>query len=81
MKIALLVHRENRMLENRIIELEIKIAYQEDLLQTLNDIVATQQQQIDQLSHAYKNMNERVASLALKLPEDALPIHEIPPHH
>ncbi len=69
------------MLENRIIELEIKVAYQEDLLQTLNDIIATQQRQIDQLSHAYKTMNERVTSLALKMPDDSAQTHEIPPHY
>jgi SlyX protein len=69
------------MLENRIIELEIKVAYQEDLLQTLNDIIATQQQQIDRLSHAYKSMHERVTNLALKMPEDFPQTHEIPPHY
>ncbi|MDD2863149.1 MAG: SlyX family protein [Methylococcales bacterium] len=69
------------MLENRIIELEIKVAYQEDLLQTLNDIIAMQQQQIDNLSHAYKSMHERVTNLASKMPEDANQNHEIPPHY
>lgn len=69
------------MLENRIIELEIKMAYQEDLLQTLNDIIATQQQQLDNLSHAYKSMHERVTNLAAKIPEDSAQLHEVPPHY
>jgi SlyX protein len=69
------------MLENKIIELEIKIAYQEDLLQTLNDIIAKQQKQLDQLSNAYKTINDRVTSLALKMPEDLTQSHEIPPHY
>lgn len=70
------------MLENRIIELEIKVAYQEDLLQVLNDIIAVQQQHIDNLSYAYKTIQERVMNLALKLPDDMLlPTHEIPPHY
>lgn len=69
------------MLENRIIELEIKVAYQEDLLQTLNDIIATQQQQIDNLSHAYKSMHERVTNLALKMPDNVNQTYEIPPHY
>lgn len=69
------------MTENAIIELEIKIAYQEDLLQTLNDIIAKQQQRLDMLEYAYKSMNEKVASLALKLPEENTSQHEIPPHY
>lgn len=69
------------MTENRLIELEIKVAYQDDLLQTLNTIIATQQQQIDRLERAYKTMHERVSSLALKMPEESSPTHEIPPHY
>ncbi len=69
------------MTENRLIELEIKVAYQDDLLQTLNTIIATQQQQIDRLERAYKTMHERVSSLALKMPEESSPMHEIPPHY
>jgi SlyX protein len=69
------------MTENAIIELEIKIAYQEDLLQTLNDIVAKQQLRLDALEYAYKSMSEKVASLALKQPEESAPQYEIPPHY
>lgn len=68
------------MSENRLIELEIKMSYQEDLLQILNDIIATQQQHIDRLEVAFKNVNQRVQSLASKMPDDATQ-HEIPPHY
>ena len=69
------------MTENAIIELEIKIAYQEDLLQTLNDIVAKQQLRLDALEYAYQSMSEKMASLVLKLPEESAPQYEIPPHY
>lgn len=69
------------MTENAIIELEIKIAYQEDLLQTLNDIVAKQQQRLDALEYACKSMSEKMVSLALKLPEESALQYEIPPHY
>jgi len=69
------------MTENAIIELEIKIAYQEDLLQTLNDIVAKQQLGLDALEYAYQSMSEKMASLVLKLPEESAPQYEIPPHY
>ena len=41
----------NLVSEERIIELETKIAYQEDLLESLNATVAAQQQQLDQLDN------------------------------
>ena len=69
------------MTDNSLIELEIKMAYQDDLLQTLNDIIATQQQQIDRLERAYKTMHERVDNLSSKIPEDASPQYELPPHY
>ena len=69
------------MTENRLIELEIKAAYQDDLLQTLNDIIATQQQQIDRLERAYKTIHERVDSLASKSPDESSPTYELPPHY
>ena len=69
------------MSENRLMELEIKVSYQEDLLQILNDIIAKQQQQIDRLEIAFKNVNERVQSLATKMPDDSPLQHEIPPHY
>ncbi|HCT98918.1 MAG TPA: SlyX protein [Methylococcaceae bacterium] len=69
------------MTEERLIELEIKVSYQDDLLQTLNTIIATQQRQIDCLEHAYKTMAERVNSLANKTAEDTAPTYEIPPHY
>lgn len=68
------------MTENRLIELEIKAAYQEDLVQTLSDIVASQQQRMDNLERAYNRMHERVNTLSAKLPEDFAQ-HEIPPHY
>jgi SlyX protein len=69
------------MSENRLMELEIKVSYQEDLLQILNDIIAKQQQQIDRLEIAFTNVNERVKNLAIKMPDDSTQQNEIPPHY
>ena len=69
------------MIENRLIEFEIKAAYQEDLLQTLNDIIATQQQKIDHLERVYKTMHERVNNLTSKTPEESTTNYELPPHY
>ncbi len=67
------------MSEDRIIELEIKIAYQEDLLQTLNAVVINQQQQITRLEETCKVLNERIKNIS-----EGSSINqgdEVPPHY
>jgi Uncharacterized protein conserved in bacteria len=68
------------MNEDRIIELEIKAAYQEDLLQELNKIVAGQQQQIDRLETTCRMLNERIKSLSTESGATEN-IEEVPPHY
>ena len=46
--------------EQRLIELETKLVYQEDTLRVLNDIVTRQQQQIDQLESTCRQLIERM---------------------
>jgi|GEM_PF-128592 len=69
--------------EDRIIELEIKQAYQEDLLQALNGIVSQQQQQIDRLERTCALLNERIKSVSEQRQEGENTSHqqEIPPHY
>ncbi len=70
------------MNEERIIELEIKQAYQEDLIQALNQVVAEQQKQIGKLEETCKLLNDKIKSLALSLAERPLtPLDERPPHY
>ena len=68
------------MNDERIIELEIKAAYQEDLLQELNKIVAGQQQQIDRLEATCKMLNERIKSLSVE-GSTGENVEEVPPHY
>jgi SlyX protein len=68
------------MNDDRIIELEIKAAYQEDLLQELNKIVSRQQQQIDRLEATCKMLNERIKSLSTESGAGKN-IEEVPPHY
>ncbi|MDF3837486.1 SlyX family protein [Cupriavidus basilensis] len=67
-------------MESRLTELEIKVAFQDDLLETLNLAVARQQRQIDllqeQLQALYQQMRSSGAGGA-----DGGPQHEIPPHY
>ncbi|MDD5412281.1 MAG: SlyX family protein [Methylobacter sp.] len=68
------------MNEDRIIELEIKAAYQEDLLQELNRIVGQQQQQIDRLEATCRLLNERIKSLSTE-GSGGENVDEVPPHY
>ena len=68
------------MNEDRIIELEIKTAYQEDLLQALNKIVGEQQQQMGRLEATCRMLNERIKSLSVE-GGSGESSEELPPHY
>lgn len=68
------------MNEARVIELEIKQAYQEDLLQALNQVVADQQKQIGKLEETCKLLNDKIKHLALADGNPAA-VDERPPHY
>jgi SlyX protein len=69
------------MSEERLIELEIKVAYQDDLLHTLNNIVSEQQQQIQRLEKICQLLYERINSLSTESNRNNTPIDEVPPHY
>ena len=68
------------MNEARLMELEIKLAYQEDLLQQLNTIVANQQQQITRLETTCTLLHERQKTFVQSFGSDENEV-EIPPHY
>ncbi|PPD32955.1 MAG: SlyX protein [Methylomonas sp.] len=68
------------MSEARIIELEIKQAYQEDLIQALNGVVADQQKQIGKLEETCKLLHDKIKSLAMAEHNPGI-IDERPPHY
>ncbi|MCF6252240.1 MAG: SlyX family protein [Methylococcaceae bacterium] len=65
--------------EKRLVELEIKLAYQEDLLQSLNMVVCDQQKQIARLEETCKLLNERIKNRVE--PQSINQGVEIPPHY
>ena len=66
--------------ESRIIEIETKLAHQDQLLIELNEVVTDQQKQIMRLDELFTAMVERVRSLGDNSPDDA-PQDERPPHY
>ncbi|PCH62824.1 MAG: SlyX protein [Gammaproteobacteria bacterium] len=51
------------MNEDRFINIETRIAYQEDTIQQLNDVVTKQQKQIDRLEDLSRLLTERYQNL------------------
>ena len=66
-------------MEQRLTELESRVAFQEDTIQKLNDVVVTQQEQIDMLLDDLKYLNEKVRDLTSEL--IATEDQETPPPH
>ena len=67
------------MTDSRITELEIKVAYQDDLLQALNEIVGDQQQQLIRLEEVCRLLGQRIKNMAE--PEGINQGVEVPPHY
>ena len=68
------------MTEQRFVDLETKLAYQEHLLLELNDIITKQQENIMRLERLCDSTIERVRSLGEVAPADA-DADEKPPHY
>lgn len=68
------------MNEDRLIELETRFAYQEETLRVLNEVVTRQQQQIDRLEQAARQLGERLARVGDATFKGA-PTDEVPPHY
>jgi SlyX protein len=68
------------MSEERFIDLESRLAHQDQLLNELNDVVTAQQAKIMQLDELCKSLLSRVRSLGDAMPAGS-PGDERPPHY
>ncbi len=67
------------MSDERFLDIETKLAYQEDLVASLNGIVSNQQRKLDELEAAYRKLVDRVVEQSEELA--ALRIEDAPPPH
>lgn len=67
-------------MESRLNDLETRVAFQDDLLETLNAIVAQQQQQLDLMQREIRLLYEQIKTLS---PSDIAGSNEQerPPHY
>ena len=68
------------MSEERLIELESRIAHQDQVLHELNEVVTDQQAQLTQLKEMYRSLVDRVRALGEGMPAGD-PGDERPPHY
>ncbi|MBQ74372.1 MAG: SlyX protein [Gammaproteobacteria bacterium] len=66
------------MIETRLEDLETKLAFQEDLIQKLDDALASQQQQLLEMQHKMGLLIEQVRMVEKTIPEAPEPP---PPHY
>ena len=66
---------------DRIIEIETKLAFQEDTLQALNEVVCRQQNQIEQLEAKLVLLIDRYKQLSAEQGAGNTPVDEKPPHY
>jgi SlyX protein len=64
--------------EDRFVDIEIKLAHQEDLVESLNQMVYQQGRRIDQLEAMVSHLAERVRNSAQSGPNI---VNEKPPHY
>jgi len=69
----------NAQTDDRLTQLEIKISYTEDLLDTLNSLVAQQQDQIDLLLREVGRLRQQDQTQGAG--GQILPGDELPPHY
>jgi len=67
-------------IEDRLVEMEIKITYQEDTVQELNKVIYQQQKMIDQLEATCRFLLDQVKDLSDTASEKSAS-NERPPHY
>lgn len=68
------------MTEDRFIDLETRLAYQDEAIRSLSDTIARQQKRIDQLDSLMRQLFDRVKSMNEPVFKGT-PADEIPPHY
>jgi SlyX protein len=64
------IHTRGKSMEERLIELETKVAFQDDTIETLNDIVAKQQSQINMLEKQLEAVSRKIVELTQSMGKD-----------
>ncbi|HEY0973887.1 MAG TPA: SlyX family protein [Solimonas sp.] len=67
--------------DDRLVALETKLAFQEETLRVLNDVVTAQQERIERLEQICRQLAERVIQQAGEGGFKGTLADEVPPHY
>jgi SlyX protein len=68
-------------IESRLDELESRLAFQDDLIESLNEIIARQDRDLIRLEQRVKSLGDKLDDLGEAGALSGSPGHEIPPHY
>lgn len=68
------------MSDDRLIEIETKVLYQEDTIEQLNQVICKQEEQIQKIQAALVSLTKNFKSL-MEMNLEVRPGHEKPPHY
>ncbi len=67
--------------DQRLIEIETKVLYQEDTIEQLNQVICEQEKQIRKIQDTLVNLTKSFKSLLEMTQDQVKPGHERPPHY
>jgi SlyX protein len=67
-------------MEDKIVDLETKLAFQDETINELNDVITDQQNQLDELREEIRLLNLRIVSIAESTP-NSNEVEPPPPHY
>ncbi|MDF1588347.1 MAG: SlyX family protein [Gammaproteobacteria bacterium] len=68
-------------MNNEIVDLQMKLSFQEGLLDDLNQVIIDQQQQISRLELAIETIKVQMRTMQTSIHQENGQQHEIPPHY
>lgn len=74
-----MIDDERQRLDDRLVDLEVKLSWADDLLEQLNAVVARQQGQIDALAREVARLRAQAATGGPDAPRNLR--DELPPHY
>lgn len=68
-------------INEKIIEIETKMAFQEETIEQLNDVIINQQKTLDTLKQQVIQLNTKIKEESQQWQSDNNPADETPPHY
>ena len=69
------------MSDNKLVELEEKISYLQNMLDELNMVIFRQGEKIEKLTSQIKETNEKIIRQSESQPEQSVVLDDKPPHY